>query len=137
MELAAINAIEGRTDEALDWLERGYRAGWKDARFLGLDPFFASLRREPRYLALTAGMMQDVAEMRKERPRRILRCSLRRRGQPHDASLTCRVSRLPAATPSSQGAAQAACFDHPSDQNQISSWQGGPMRNPGGPPRST
>ena len=65
MELAAINAIEGRTDAALEWLERGYRAGWKDARLLGLDPFFASLRREPRYLALTAGMRQDVAEMRK------------------------------------------------------------------------
>ena len=55
MELAAISAIEGRTGEALDWLERGYRAGWKDARLLGLDPFFASLRREPRLLALTAG----------------------------------------------------------------------------------
>jgi eukaryotic-like serine/threonine-protein kinase len=65
MELAAISAIEGRTGEALDWLERGYRAGWKDARLLGLDPFFASVRREPRYLALTAGMTQDVAEMRR------------------------------------------------------------------------
>ena len=65
MELAAISAIEGRTGDALDWLERGYRAGWKDARLLGLDPFFASLRREPRYLALTAAMTQEVAEMRK------------------------------------------------------------------------
>ena len=65
MELAAISAIEGRTDEALDWLERGYRAGWKDARFLDLDPFFAPVRREPRYLSLTAGMRQDVADMRK------------------------------------------------------------------------
>jgi len=65
MELAAINAIEGHTDAALDWLERGYRAGWKDARLLNLDPFFGSVRREPRYLALTAGMTQDVAEMRK------------------------------------------------------------------------
>ena len=25
----------------LEWLERGYRAGWKEARFLSLDPFFA------------------------------------------------------------------------------------------------
>ena len=53
MELAAISAVEGHTGAALDWLERGYRAGWKDARFLELDPFFASVRREPRYLALT------------------------------------------------------------------------------------
>jgi TolB-like protein/tRNA A-37 threonylcarbamoyl transferase component Bud32 len=65
MELAAINAVEGHSGAALDWLERGYRAGWKDARWLSLDPFFASVRREPRYLALTAAMTQDVAEMRK------------------------------------------------------------------------
>jgi eukaryotic-like serine/threonine-protein kinase len=65
MELAAINAIEGHTNAALEWLERGYRAGWKDARLLGLDPFFASVRREPRYLALATAMTQDVAEMRK------------------------------------------------------------------------
>ena len=51
MELAAISAIEGHTGAALDWLERGYRAGWKDARLLNLDPFFASVRREPRYQA--------------------------------------------------------------------------------------
>jgi serine/threonine-protein kinase len=65
MELAAISAIEGHTDAALEWLERGYRAGWKDARFLNLDPFFASVRREPRYGALVAAITQDVAEMRK------------------------------------------------------------------------
>jgi hypothetical protein len=34
-------------------------------RLLGLDPFVASVRREPRYLSLTAAMTQDVAEMRK------------------------------------------------------------------------
>jgi hypothetical protein len=65
MELAAISAIEGHTDAALGWLERGYRAGWKDARSLNLDPFFASVRREPRYQALVTAMTQDVAEMRK------------------------------------------------------------------------
>jgi TolB-like protein/tetratricopeptide (TPR) repeat protein len=64
MELAAISAMEGQTDAALEWLERGYRAGWKDARFLNLDPFFASVRREPRYQDLAATMTQDVAEMR-------------------------------------------------------------------------
>ena len=65
MELAAISAIEGHTTEALDWLDKGYRAGWKDARLLDLDPFFASVRREPAYLSLAASMRQDVAEMRK------------------------------------------------------------------------
>ncbi len=65
MELAAISTIEGHTDTALEWLERTYRAGGKDARFLNLDPFFASVRREPRYQALVTAMTQDVAEMRK------------------------------------------------------------------------
>ena len=65
MELAAIAAIEGHTDSALVWLERGYRAGWKDVRILDLDPFFASVRRDPRYQALVTTMTQDVAKMRK------------------------------------------------------------------------
>ncbi|MEO8030495.1 MAG: protein kinase [Gemmatimonadota bacterium] len=65
MELAAINAIEGNTKVAMDWLEKGYHAGWKDARQLELDPFFASVRQDPRYKAVTASMRQDVTEMRK------------------------------------------------------------------------
>ena len=65
MELAAIDAVEGHAAEAMDWLERGYRAGWKDARQLELDPFFASVRSEPRYRAVLASMRQDVDEMRR------------------------------------------------------------------------
>jgi tetratricopeptide (TPR) repeat protein len=65
MELAAISAIQGRTGPALDWLERGYRAGWRDVTLLNLDPFFASVRKEPRYQAVVTAMTQDVAEMRK------------------------------------------------------------------------
>ena len=34
MELAAISAIEGHTDAALEWLERGTGPGWKDVRLL-------------------------------------------------------------------------------------------------------
>jgi hypothetical protein len=65
MELAAISAIEGHTEVALDGLERGYRAGRKDARLLNLDPFFASVRREPRYQAMITAMTRGVAEMKK------------------------------------------------------------------------
>lgn len=64
IELAAINAIEGHTAEALDWLEKGYRAGWRDAVLLEMDPFFASLRQEPRYQAVVALIRQDVSAMR-------------------------------------------------------------------------
>ena len=63
MELAAIDAIEGRTTSALDWLERGYRAGWKDWRLVELDPFFESLRQQPRYRATLSSMKQDVRQM--------------------------------------------------------------------------
>ena len=63
MELAAINAVEGRTADALDWLEKGYRAGWRDAVLLEMDPFFASVRQEPRYKAVVASIRQDVKEM--------------------------------------------------------------------------
>ena len=42
-----------------------HRAGWKDARQLELDPFFASVRSEPRYRAVLASMRQDVDEMRR------------------------------------------------------------------------
>jgi hypothetical protein len=65
MELAAISAIEGRTEAALEWLERGYRAGWRDVRLLNLDPFFAPVRRAPRYQATITAMTQDVMQMRK------------------------------------------------------------------------
>ncbi|HEX3275404.1 MAG TPA: protein kinase [Gemmatimonadales bacterium] len=65
MELAAISAVEGRTGESLDWLERGYRAGWRDIGIQRIDPFFASVRQEPRYQAVVAAMARDVAEMRK------------------------------------------------------------------------
>jgi hypothetical protein len=64
MELSAIHAIQGETGQALDWLEKGYRAGFKDYVILELDPFFASLRQEARYQAVVALMKQDVAEMR-------------------------------------------------------------------------
>ena len=63
MELAAINAIEGRIADALDWLEKGYRAGWRDAVLLEMDPFFESVRQEPRYKAVVASIRQDVSEM--------------------------------------------------------------------------
>jgi TolB-like protein len=65
MELAAISAIQGHTAAALEWLERGYRAGFRDVRILDLDPFFVSLRKEPRYQAVVTAMTQDVAVMRK------------------------------------------------------------------------
>ena len=48
---------------ALEWLERGYEAGWKDYRIIRRDPFFAGLRQEPRFRSLLARMESDVRIM--------------------------------------------------------------------------
>jgi hypothetical protein len=65
MEIAAIHALRGETATALDWLDRGYEAGWRDYRITRRDPFFAGLRDEPRFRALLARMESDVAGMQR------------------------------------------------------------------------
>ena len=59
-----IHAIRGESAAALDWLERAYTAGWRDARTSRLMPMWASLWREPRFEQLVARMEADVAAMR-------------------------------------------------------------------------
>jgi tetratricopeptide (TPR) repeat protein len=61
VQTAAIHAIRGDASAALDWLDRGYKAGWNDARVLMLDPFFVALRKEPRFRAALDRMHADVA----------------------------------------------------------------------------
>jgi TolB-like protein len=63
MEMAALHAVRGETDSALHWLERGYRAGWKDYRATRRDPFFESLKNDRRFEDLMRRMASDVAEM--------------------------------------------------------------------------
>jgi serine/threonine-protein kinase len=63
LEIAAIHAVRGETGVALEWLERGYEAGWRDYRMTRRDPFFAGLREEPRFRALLARMESDVSTM--------------------------------------------------------------------------
>ena len=65
MEIAAIHAVRGETAPALEWLERGYEAGWRDYRITRRDPFFAALREEPRFRALLARMESDVSAMQR------------------------------------------------------------------------
>ena len=61
---AAVQALRGETAAALDELERAYGAGWRDARTLAIDPFFASMRSEARFKQLLARAEADVAAMR-------------------------------------------------------------------------
>lgn len=65
VEMAAIHALRGVTEQALSWLERGYAAGVRDERLLALHPAFARLRQAPRFRALLARMTADLAAMRR------------------------------------------------------------------------
>ena len=64
IEIAAIHAIKGEKDQALDWLERGLASGYRDYSTLGRDPVFHDLRRDQRFEAVLKQMEQAVAAMR-------------------------------------------------------------------------
>ena len=64
INLAGIATAQQRFPQALDWLEAAMEAGWRDHRYLALDPAFAALRDEPRYLAVVEGMQTSIANMR-------------------------------------------------------------------------
>ena len=58
-EMAEVLALIGRTDEALDMLERAAAAGYNDIFFWSIMPALAGLRDEPRFLALTESRSPD------------------------------------------------------------------------------
>ena len=65
MEIAAIHAVRGDSAAALDWLQRGYNAGWKNYRVITRDPFFASLAQNPRFQQIMTSMRTDTDAMRR------------------------------------------------------------------------
>jgi Tfp pilus assembly protein PilF len=64
VEMAAIHAARAETDEALEWLERAFTAGYKDYSTLGRHPIFLAVRREARFQNLLKRMEAAVARMR-------------------------------------------------------------------------
>jgi tetratricopeptide (TPR) repeat protein len=64
VEIAAIHAVKRESVQALEWLERGLTAGYKDYSTLARHPIFESLRRESRFQGLLKKMRQAVATMR-------------------------------------------------------------------------
>ena len=64
MQNAAVYALQGQGPAALDELDRAYAAGWRDGRTLAIDPFFTSVRSEPRFTQLLTRIESDVAAMR-------------------------------------------------------------------------
>jgi hypothetical protein len=51
-----LNLLVGRKQQALDWLEEGYRDRATDMMFLKVSPEFDSLRSEPRFQQLLRRM---------------------------------------------------------------------------------
>jgi eukaryotic-like serine/threonine-protein kinase len=56
IDLATIYACLGEKEEALAWLERGYAAHDSNMTEIKVDPYYASLRSEPRFGVILRGM---------------------------------------------------------------------------------
>lgn len=57
-EISVIYSIQGKRDEALQWLEKAVDAGWNDFRFALRDPWFENIQNDPQFIAL----MKKVAD---------------------------------------------------------------------------
>jgi len=55
-QIGTLYTRAGKTDEALDWLEKAYQARDQNMPYLGVDPIFDTLRDDPRYQALLRKM---------------------------------------------------------------------------------
>jgi serine/threonine protein kinase/Tfp pilus assembly protein PilF len=64
-DLAAINAIQGRKDEACDWLQKAIDAGCREYQYASHDPLFENLRSEERFKQMMAKIKAEIDEMRK------------------------------------------------------------------------
>jgi tetratricopeptide (TPR) repeat protein len=68
IELAAVAALRGEADAALEWLERAFEAGYRDYGFLERDPIFRPLANDARFGRVLDRMRRDV-EAQRERAR--------------------------------------------------------------------
>jgi tetratricopeptide (TPR) repeat protein len=50
-QIAEVYALRGEKDLAFEWLERSYRQQDGGLTYLKMDPYFTSLRSDPRYAA--------------------------------------------------------------------------------------
>lgn len=65
-EMGAAHAALGNRDQALDWLERGYEAGYRWYYLARFDPMLDPVRDEPRFGELMADMQAEVDSMRRQ-----------------------------------------------------------------------
>jgi tetratricopeptide (TPR) repeat protein len=73
VELAAVWALRGDQDQALQWLSRGYEAGYRHFGLLERDPILAPLRGDQRFGEIIDRMRRDVdAQRQRARERGLL-----------------------------------------------------------------
>lgn len=63
VELAEIYAIRGQRDEALLWLQGAIERGWRLVHSARRDPLYESLRSDPRFEHMLAGVAAEVERM--------------------------------------------------------------------------
>jgi serine/threonine protein kinase/tetratricopeptide (TPR) repeat protein len=64
MEIAAIYALRKDPQAALQWVDAGYKAGWRMYRETLRDPLFATVKDDPKFRSILQKMEADVAAMR-------------------------------------------------------------------------
>jgi TolB-like protein len=68
VELAAVAALRGDADAAMEWLERAFEAGYRDYGFLERDPILRPLGNTARFVRVLDRIRRDV-EAQRERAR--------------------------------------------------------------------
>jgi tetratricopeptide (TPR) repeat protein len=65
-EIAAINAIQGKREEAFQWIQKAIDSGWRDYRMASIDPVFADVREGKQFKEMMAAVKATLDEMLKQ-----------------------------------------------------------------------
>jgi TolB-like protein len=63
-EIAAVHALRGEKDQALEWLEKAHAAGYNDYSTVARHPVFESVRPDPRFRNVLGAMQNAITAMR-------------------------------------------------------------------------
>jgi tetratricopeptide (TPR) repeat protein len=63
--IATIFAIQGKTEEALGWLEKAFDAGWWQYRYAARYPLLENIRDHERFKRIMNDVKTKVSEMRR------------------------------------------------------------------------
>jgi len=64
-DLAQVKAMQGKSAEALEWLQKAIDAGWTNHRLAELDPSMDNIRNDDKFKRMMAGVKARVDEMRR------------------------------------------------------------------------